>query len=298
MAQTTKRLAVCILNWNGLEQTKQCVTALLESTYKNFDIIILDNGSVNNEAKPLEQTFVNNITTYRSEENLGFAGGYNYLILDLLKNNVYTYYLLLNQDALVTPNCIEQLIKHLENNPNTAVVGPKVLAPDNTIQSLGADINLVTGKITSRFQEQDICRDALQCVSTNPEPVDVVIGNCFMVRANTIQQLGLFDTNYFAYYEEADWCLRAKQANLTCAVVPQAVIFHHKIGKFRTYLIVRNMIWFEKKFASPIQLVQFFWYFWFVFFFERLKKGSRFSELLIASIDGWFGLNKGQAKFL
>lgn len=286
--EKTFRLAVCILNWNGLAYTTACVESLHASTYQAFDTIILDNGSTNNEADLLQQKFAHAITTYRSDQNLGFAGGYNYLILELLKNTSYDYYLLLNQDAIVTPACIAQLVDYISTHSKTAVVGPKVLNPDNSIQSLGATINFRTGKIASR-------RDAF---ATEPQSVDVIVGNCFMVRASAIKQLGLFDPSYFAYYEEADWCMRAHQAGLTSVVVPDAVIQHKKSGGFRTYLVVRNMIWFEKKFASFSQLMLFWCYFWLWFWPERLKKQSSIKQLWAASIDGWLGLNKGKARFL
>lgn len=285
--EKNSRLAVCILNWNGLAYTTACVESLLASTNQTCAIYILDNGSTVNEAEQLQKKFNDKIITYRSKQNLGFAGGYNHLILQLLKNHSYDYYLLLNQDTIVTPDCLHQLSTYLDQHADVAVVGPKVLNADNSIQSVGANVNLYTGKITSRHDD-----------ITNPEPVDVIVGNCFMARASAIIQLGLFDPRYFAYYEEADWCVRARQAGFSCVVVPSAVIQHKKSGGFRTYLVVRNMIWFEKKIASATQLFLFWWYFWCKFIPERVKKGSSLRELMAASIDGWLGLNKGKARFL
>lgn len=285
--EKNSRLAICILNWNGLEYTTECITSLYASSYKDFDIIILDNGSSINEAKLLEQKFSEKIIIYRSETNLGFADGYNHLILELLKDRSYEYYLLLNQDATVMPDSLNQLINYLDQHADVAVVGPKVLNADSSIQSLGANVNFYTGKITSRHDD-----------IIHPQPVDVIIGNCMLLRASAVQKLGLFDQKYFAYYEEADWCVRARQAGFSCVVVPNAVIQHKKSGGFRTYLVVRNMIWFEKKFASLFQLTIFWCYFWCVFIPERIKKSSKLRELLAASIDGWLGFNKGKARFL
>ncbi len=285
--EKTSHLAICLLNWNGLPYTTECIASLLASSNQNFSIIVLDNGSTNNEVIPLQKTFGNRITVFRSETNLGFAGGYNHLILDVLKNQVYDYYLLLNQDTIISQNTVQLLLDYITHHPHIAVVGPKVLHSDGSIQSIGADINLWTGKITSR-------QDNIQ----QPNPVDMIVGNCFLVRASVIKQLGLFDANYFAYYEEADWCVQVKRANLKCVVVPQATINHRKSGGFRTYLIVRNMIWFEKKFAPWWQLLIFWCYFWLWFWPERLKKHSPLNQLWAASIDGWLGLNQGKARFL
>jgi len=293
MAQS--RLTVSILNWNGLELTRQCLRSLLVSTVVPDKIIVLDNGSDQNEAAVLRTEFSTHpVTILRSETNLGFAGGNNYVIKQLQTETpaetAYDYIMLLNQDATVEPKAIQQLIAYLDTQPNIAVAGPLVLNPTGTIQSCGADINRWTGKIISRKQNQ-----TRNTAPAAPELVDCVIGNCFVMRTSALNSLGLLDEQYFAYYEEADWCRRATAAGKNCAVVPSAIIQHSKSGGFRTYLVTRNMIWFQKRYATAPQLVGFFIYFWGYFIFERLKKGSPLSDLIRAAKDGWLNRNIGKA---
>jgi GT2 family glycosyltransferase len=167
-------------------------------------------------------------------------------------------------------------VQYLEQHPKTAVTGPVVYNEDSTIQSAGASISLWTGKVRSH-----------KTLPTQPTPVDCIVGNCFMMRTQAIKEIGQLTEKYFAYYEEADWCLQAKQHGWNCVVVPMAKLTHAKANNFRTYFIARNMVWFMKKFASPLQLSYFFCYYFTIFFLERLKKGSHLADLIRASQAGW-----------
>lgn len=287
---TNARIAVSILNWNGFDLTRQCVQALLNSTVVPNTIMVLDNGSELNEANQLRRQFsAAPVVVERSERNLGFSGGNNYIIKQLQRPAAYDYIVLLNQDAVVEPDCLERIAEYMNAHPNVAVAGPLVLNPDDTIQSCGAKINPWTGKIISRRQGQ-----ARTAAPQTAEPVDCVIGNCFMIRTTALATVGLLDERYFAYYEEADWCRRATAAGLNCTIVPHAIMRHSKSGGFRTYLIMRNIIWFQKKWASALQLVAFFFYYFGYFIWERLKKGSSARELYQASRDGWLNRKVGK----
>lgn len=278
------KLAIIILNWNGINYTIASVEALLADPTCAADIYVLDNGSKTNEATILQKHFGAKITIERLDENLGFTGGNNYILRQLLPRKQYDYIVLLNQDTVVTAGCMKILTEYMDQESRVAVCGPLVIdSTTQTVQSCGATIQRWTGKIISRRQGQ-----SPTAISSTPAPVDCVIGNCFMMRVTAIEQIGLLDNGYFAYYEEADWCIRAQKHGWQCAVVPQAVIQHAKAGGFKTYFITRNMIWFQKTHASVLQLIFFWCYFWLYYLPERLKKGSRWNDLWRGARDGWW----------
>ncbi len=280
---TQSNLAISILNWNGLALTIPCVESILRDSTSQPDIYILDNGSTNDETTALRQRLPDRVTIERGQRNLGFAGGHNYVIKQLLVAAPYSYIALVNQDTIVEPGCYKRLVAYLEANPRVAVAGPLVLENTaDTIQSCGAMINLWTGKIISRYQGQ-----ARATAPTEARLVDCIIGNCFVIRTAALSAIGLLDEGYFAYYEEADWCVRAKQRGWQCAVVPQAEIRHARAGGFRTYYITRNMIWFEKKHAAFRQKLFFWFYFWCRFIPERLLKKSKLTDLVRGAWHGW-----------
>lgn len=278
------RVAVIILNWNGLELTNRCLESLQHGTLIPERITVLDNGSKQNEAEDLRQRWGNFIQCERSETNLGFTGGNNLVMQRLLNEHKFDYIILLNQDAQVDPYCISKLVDYLDNTPSVAVAGPLVLNADKkTIQSCGAKISWLTGKVVSLYQN-------LPAGTQPSEPilVDSVIGCCWCVRTTALQRVGLFDDRYFAYYEEVDWAVRATAQQWQLAAVPQAVAFHDKSAGFRTFLNVRNMAWFMRRHAQVWQLFIFFCYFWTIFMIERLRKGSPKKELLTAAKAGWW----------
>lgn len=252
--ETKHRVAISLLNWNGLELTTTCLTGLLQH-HIPADIYILDNGSEHNEADELSKRFPN-LRIERSDTNLGFTGGNNYWIQQLLPN--YDYIILLNQDTVVTGDFVTPLQTTMDQDETIAASGPT-----------GGRISLWTGKVYS--DQGDDC----------------IIGYCCMLRSQALRTVGKLTTEYFAYYEEADWCWRAKQLGYRCQVIPTTTLQHHKTGSYRTYYNARNMVWFMKRFASPLQLSWFFCYYFTVFWLERLHKGSKLSDLYRAAKDGW-----------
>ncbi len=251
-----KPTAIIILTWNGYDLTTACVQGFLQHNVP-ADIYILDNGSVYDEAKKLRHNFGETITVQRSEKNLGFSGGNNYWLRQLQTD--YPYIVLLNQDTVVNGDFITPLIQAMDNDANIAACGPT-----------GGAISLWTGKVR---------RDS---------GTDCIIGYCLALRSAVLTKVGLLEEQYFAYYEEADWCWRARQAGYHCQVVSNLPVTHLQNHTFRTQYIARNMVWFMKRFASPVQLIFFFCYYFTVFWIERLRKGARLHELYQAAWAGWF----------
>ncbi|MBI4406908.1 MAG: glycosyltransferase family 2 protein [Candidatus Kerfeldbacteria bacterium] len=249
-----ERVAIIILNWNGLALTKACVTGLIQYQVP-ADIYILDNGSAQNEAPELKQHFPD-VHIERSEVNLGFTGGNNYWITRLQDH--YDYLVLLNQDTIVTGDFITPLLSLADSDQRLAAVGPTA-----------GKISLWTGKVYTGQGD------------------DVIIGYCCMMRTSVLKQIGALTEKYFAYYEEADWCWRAHLAGYRCQSVTITELQHLKSSPYRTYYNARNMVWFMKRFANPLQLTWFFCYYFSVFWIERLRKGSTLSDLWRAAKDGW-----------
>lgn len=249
-----EKVAIIILNWNGLALTTRCVQGILAHDAP-ADIYILDNGSEANEAGTLHERFPE-ITVERSNTNLGFTGGNNYWLKKL--KGQYPYVVLLNQDTIITGNFVSPLLQAMESNTKIAACGPT-----------GASISLWTGKVISDGGD------------------DCIVGYCVMLRSAVLETIGLLTDKYFAYYEEADWCYQAKQAGYRCQVVSLNTVDHERTHTFRTYYIARNMVWFMKRFANPLQLTFFFCYYFSIFWIERLHKGSKLADLIRAGRDGW-----------
>jgi len=117
------KVSIIILNWNGLKDTIECLESLKKITYPNYEVIVVDNDSKGNDADILEERYKNYIRVIRNKENLGFAGGNNVAIRQVLKEEKSDYILLLNNDTIVEPNFLEELIKIALQDEKIAIIG-------------------------------------------------------------------------------------------------------------------------------------------------------------------------------
>ena len=139
------RVCIIILNWNGLEDTVECLGSLNKITYPNYEIIVVDNGSRGNDAELLKQRCGDYIHVIENDKNYGFAEGCNIGMRYAIEERA-DYFLLLNNDTVVDSIFLDELIKTAENDI-AGIVGPAIYfydSPDE-IQSRGGIVNLYFG---------------------------------------------------------------------------------------------------------------------------------------------------------
>jgi hypothetical protein len=238
---------IVILNWNGLADTLECLASLREQNYPALRIHVVDNGSAEHEAATIEREHPE-VNVLRQDRNLGFCEGNNVGIRRALEDGA-DYVLVLNNDTLVPPDLISKLIAESAPLEGVGAVSPVILYHPNreTIWFAGAVWDALTagfrhvlaGRPREELQEHEPYRSAYAC------------GCCLLVHSSVLQQIGLMDERYFAYYDEADWCSRMKAAGLTCYVIPRAVLYHKVSGStptlIATYLMARNrLLWMKE----------------------------------------------------
>ena len=217
-------LGVVVLNWNGLEVTPLCLRSLLKSSLRPDWIVVVDNASTDGSVDLIRQQFPQ-VILLANERNLGFAGGCNVGIRFLLDRHV-DFILLLNNDAEVGPNALHELMEAAEAVPAAAYTGtifeksdpPRVWFSGGVIDPLSLEARHFT----------DAPGD-----SAPPRSTDFITGCCLLFRSDALKTIGLLDTSFFAYYEDVDWCLRARAAGNRLLYVPQASIHHEVSHSFR-----------------------------------------------------------------
>jgi GT2 family glycosyltransferase len=257
------KVSIIILNWNGKEDTIECLDSCKKITYSNYEIILVDNGSTDGSAEYFKNMYPE-IRIIENGTNLGFAEGNNIALRWILANGT-DYVLLLNNDTIVDPNFLSELMDVAKNTPEIGVVGPTVCYYNdvNRIQSAGAKIHWNKGKTThfTDISTIDKIRD-----------VDYIMGCALLAKSDLYTEIGLLNKNYFAYWEETDWCVRAHKAGYRIVHVPKSKIWHKggstskKTSGFYEYHMARNMFWFMKQNATKKQYLSFLAYF-FVFQF-------------------------------
>ena len=208
-----KRVAVVVLNWNGWQDTVQCVGSLLLMDYANFDMLLVDNGSTDGSVDHIQNAFPF-VDILQTGANLGFGGGCNVGIRHAMMRGA-EYVWLINSDATVHRSALSALVKMADQNPALGSVGSVLYEADQVTQIQlwgGGRVNLWLG--TSRH-----CR--------SPGPIDFVSGASVLLRCAALQKVGLFDEDrYFMYWEDTDLAYRMRNSGWQLAVATDSKIWH------------------------------------------------------------------------
>jgi GT2 family glycosyltransferase len=282
-----KKLAIVIINWNSYEVTHTTILSLHNTSFKEYDIILIDNHSTDGSLEKLATNF-KDITILKSNENLGFAGGNNIGIQYAIDHG-YKYTMLLNNDVEVESNFLEPLIEQLEGNSQIGAVQSLIYFHHdrNLVWNAGSTFNAFLGICSTPDYNK---KDPQHLLRLKEKKIDWITGCAFMVRTELLAQIGGLNHQFFIYYEDVDLSFRIKEAGYQLAYVPKSVIYHiagvsHK-SKEKTkegfispkvhYLNSRNRIWFLKKYiksyAIPSVLLYHIFYFSAVSVYFMIKR--------------------------
>lgn len=262
---TQPKVAVVILNWNGLHHLQTYLPSVLASSYPNLQVIVADNASTDNAVAWLQHQYPD-LTILTSSVNLGFAGGYNYF----LKHIEADYYVLLNSDVRVSVNWIEPIVSLMENDKAIAACQPKILSdtqPDyfEYAGAAGGWIDSLAYPFSRGRVFDTLEKDNGQ--HNDAVPVFWASGAAFFIRAEIFHDSGGFYDFYFAHQEEIDLCWRLQRKGYKIYVCPDSVVYHLGGGtlsaqssrkaflNYRNNLIMaaRNWSWSELVWKLPVR---------------------------------------------
>ena len=206
------------LNWNLSADTITCVDSIAAAGISSEQIVIVDNGSSDDSVQEFRTCFPST-PIVRNKENLGFGTGMNQGISYALEQGASSV-LILNNDTVVDPQMVSALIKAYGTLENAGVLGPAIYYHDapGTIWRLGdRQHNWLPMPVEVRI-------DLEHCAA--PFEVDYVTGCGMLVRREVFERIGVFDERYFMYFEDADFCRRARDAGFTVWCVPEAKMWH------------------------------------------------------------------------
>ena len=242
------RVAIIVLNWNGLTDTLECLESLASLDYPAYEVVVVDNGSTDGSPDAIRERFTD-VTVVENGENLGFTGGNNVGLRRALEQGA-DYALLLNNDTEVAPDFVRLLVRAAEADAGIGVAGPTIYYYDQpeTVWSAGGGIDWRRGKT---WMVGLGTRDVGQSGESLRE-VDFVSGCALLVKRAVLDSVGLLDDRFFAYYEETEWCVRALRAGFRIVHVPGAKVWHKINPGGRTnspmvhYYLTRNRLLFLK----------------------------------------------------
>lgn len=246
---------VIVLNYNNAEDTIECLKSI-ELLTKKFDLhtILVDNGSNVDCVERIKGVVDERTVVLWNKENKGYAAGNNDGIRYAIENNA-EYIVILNNDVIVNVNSFDSCIDLLKRDEKIAIVGPVILDYSHgTIQSTGASIDF--GKVVTPL----INYGKKYVASSETIECDYVGGACMLFRADLINEIGYIPEEYFLFWEETEWCNRAKSRGLKILCTMDAYVYHkgsatiNKISGLSTYYMERNKVIFLKR-NAPNRLI-------------------------------------------
>jgi GT2 family glycosyltransferase len=251
----TEPLVIAIvLNWDRCDDTLECLKSLTESTYGNLQTIVLDCGSSGDSVARIRVAFPN-VGVVEIVENHGYAGNNNVGIRMALQRGA-DWIFVLNDDTVVARDCVAELVKAGESDSRVGVVGPMVYHHDEPqiIQSAGGVLGPCWESLHLGMNERD------RSFGEEPRAVEWVSGCGMLVRRDLIEEVGLLDERFFAYWEEVEWCLRAGKVGWRILHAPQARLWHKGVQRnYRpaptvTYYSTRNRLLTLAKHHAPLRV--------------------------------------------
>lgn len=249
--KSTPYISVIIVNWNGRQFIGPCLDSLREQLFRDFEIIVVDNGSQDGSVEYIRRQFPETVLLALSH-NLGFAGGSNAGI----KASTGRYIALLNNDTIVSRDWLTELVRAVEDNSSVGMWASKILSMDNPEILDNTGLLLYwdgIGRGRGRLEDDRGQYDS---------ELDVFFpsGCAALFSREVLDMVGLFDEEYFAYADDVDLGLRSRLAGWGCRYVPTARVYHKYSASssahspFKAYLVERNRIWVLLKYF-PWQLI-------------------------------------------
>lgn len=231
---------VVVPNWNGAELICKCLDSLKKQDVE-LEIVVVDNGSSDNSVELIQSKYPE-VKLIQNKQNLGFAGGVNVGINYALSNKA-RYIGLINNDAYAEKGWARHLIDALKQNDNAGIATGKFMRDDKKHFDSTGDFYSIWGIPFPRGRN---LVDSGQFNSN--EKVFGATGGASLYRAGLFKDIGLFDEEFFAYYEDVDLSFRAQLAGWRVAYAPAAVAYHHvgatssKLGSFTRYHSIKNFL--------------------------------------------------------
>jgi GT2 family glycosyltransferase len=234
-------ILITVLNWNGAEDTIECIQSLQKQSFTDYDILIVDNGSKAADYRKLSAIEdISNVTIIRKERNLGFAGGVNVGIQHAIGNN-YKFVALFNNDATADVDWLNNLVREFEHDNSIAAVTGLLLHQDGTTIDSTGDYYSIWGMPFPRS------RNNKTGSAPNSEFVFSATGGATLYKTSLFEEIGLFDNSFFAYYEDVDVSFRAQLAGHKIYYNKNAIAYHKqgatssKIPGFTVYQTFKNI---------------------------------------------------------
>lgn len=262
-------LSIVIVNWNTREDLRQCLVSIPAGCAGyEYEIFVVDNASADDSAEMVSSDFPD-VNLINSAGNLGFSKGNNLAFPTCCGR----YVLLLNPDTICKPKSLSKMIDHLDES-GIAACGPMLLdiANEPTL-SYGTEPRLSYHLIDPARKWHTMARVPEKGAA---KEVEYIVGACLMIRRTVLEEIGYLDEQFFMYFEESDWCKRARDAGHKIHLLTDSEVVHlegssaKRASRFALTQFYKSYHLFIKKHRNPMAIIAYRA----AIFFEYLFKGT------------------------
>lgn len=248
-----KKIGIVICNYNKSEYLKNCVASILEQTFEDRDVYVVDNASTDDSVRMLRKCYANRVTVLCNEENMGGAGGFDRGIEYCMVQG-YPYVLLVDNDTRFDVQALEKMYEYLECHEDVGMCGAGILQMENPdyIQEIGGRIDYSRHEISPNYRNckiSDSIPKEIDC--------DFLAACALLVKREVIEKIGIMRRDYFVYWDDIEWSRRCKDAGYRLVALRDASVWHNwsantvtKFNAFTEYYGRRNKLRF---FATYIE---------------------------------------------
>jgi GT2 family glycosyltransferase len=264
------KVYIIILNWNGWQDTLECLASVVKLNYPNYQVVVVDNGSTDDSVRQIKEWVAvqgaKHIVLIETGQNLGYAGGNNAGLRYALERGGLDYAWVLNNDTTVDPGALAALVAKMRRENDRVICGSVLLHYEEPLKiwALGGryDRWFAQGWHIGGDKQYDPGQTAQYLKIARR--IDYVVGASVFVARHFLTEIGLMSEDYFLFFEELDWAVRAK-GRYRLALAPDSLVYHKggssvkkkekeeglRAGHFSPLFdryITRNRLLFTKKF--------------------------------------------------
>ncbi len=226
------KLSIIVVSYNTAELLQDCLQSVFQNQPKHdFEVIVIDNNSKDNSIAMIEKGFPF-VKLLKNNVNLGYAKANN-LAIKLTQGD---YVLLLNSDTIIFPDTLDAIIDYLDSHPSVGVLGTELLGINREIIQMSWGIfPSIMGEVIQKFlspiyiRKYTAVRLMVQYLQRKERKVMLVTGAAMTIRKKVLKDVGLLDENFFLYFEEPDFCVRARKGGWDIVFNP-AIKIVHRLG--------------------------------------------------------------------
>ena len=261
------KIFVIVLNFNGQDVLTQCLASIYQSSYLNFEVVIVDNDSNDTSLEQAMRSF-SRAHFIKNSENFGFSRGNNVGIRWALEKFA-DYILVLNNDTVLEKTTLSDLVQAMQKNESAGIASPVIFSADNN------SVWFAGGTIDWRKMKTN---HVLKIKSDSPYSSEYISGCAMFIKKDVFKKIGILDERFFLYYEDADFSMRAKKAGFDLLIVPSAHIKHleqsNDKNRLKIYwLVLSGLMFFCAHSPNKVRL----------FFYIFLRKIKNFCDRVFSN---------------